>query len=102
MKDLGLLTGPATAIIAWLMFGVYQIGYTIEDPFKSSLRLSILCDAIKSDIIGASEDEIETRQSAYCADENIKISNLEDSHDFPIPITIHPKSSLVLNKTLMN
>jgi predicted membrane chloride channel (bestrophin family) len=52
VKDLGLLTGPVTACIAWLLLGVYQIGYSIEDPFQGSLRLSILCDAIRRDVIG--------------------------------------------------
>ena len=31
---------------AWSYFGVYQIGYTIEDPFQSALRLDTLCDII--------------------------------------------------------
>jgi predicted membrane chloride channel (bestrophin family) len=52
VKDLGLMTGPVTAIIAWLLFGVYQIGHSIEDPFQGSLRLSILCDAIRRDVLG--------------------------------------------------
>jgi predicted membrane chloride channel (bestrophin family) len=52
VKDLGLLTAPVTACIAWLLFGVYQIGYSIEDPFQGSLRLSILCDAIRRDVLG--------------------------------------------------
>jgi hypothetical protein len=46
------MTGPVTAIIAWLLFGVYQIGHWIEDPFQGSLRLSILCDAIRRDVLG--------------------------------------------------
>ena len=52
VKDLGLLTGPVMGIISWLLFGVYQIGYSIEDPFQGTLRLSILCDAIKKDVLG--------------------------------------------------
>jgi putative membrane protein len=52
VKDLGLLTAPVTACIAWLLFGVYQIGYSIEDPFQGTLRLSILCDAIRRDVLG--------------------------------------------------
>lgn len=61
VKDLGLLTGPVMGVIAWLLFGVYQIGYSIEDPFQGSLRLSILCDAIRADVIG----ETDSRDSAY-------------------------------------
>jgi hypothetical protein len=51
VKDMGLLTGPVTAIIAWLLFGVYQIGHSIEDPFQKSLRLSMLCDVIRRDVL---------------------------------------------------
>lgn len=61
VKEMGLLTGPAMAVISWLLFGVYQIGYSIEDPFQGSLRLSILCDAIRKDVLG----ETRERESAY-------------------------------------
>lgn len=49
--EFGLLTAPVMAVISWLLFGVYQIGYTIEDPFQGSLRLSILCDAVYRDVM---------------------------------------------------
>lgn len=62
VKDMGLFTAPVVACIAWLLFGVYQIGYSIEDPFQGSLRLSILCDAIRRNVIGQSE---ELRDSAF-------------------------------------
>jgi predicted membrane chloride channel (bestrophin family) len=52
IKDLGILTGPTMGVVAWLLFGVYEIGYYIEDPFLGSLRLSILCDNIRQDILG--------------------------------------------------
>ena len=71
VKDLGLLTGPATGIIAWVLFGIYQIGYAIEDPFQKSLRLSILCDAIRRDVLG---DEFGDRNSAFCIDDGDDIS----------------------------
>lgn len=51
VEEFGLLTGPVTALIAWLLFGVYQIGHSIEDPFQGTLRLSILCDAIHKDVL---------------------------------------------------
>jgi predicted membrane chloride channel (bestrophin family) len=51
IKDLGLLTGPVMGVTAWLMFGVYQIGASIEDPFRGSLRLRMLCDAIYRDVM---------------------------------------------------
>jgi predicted membrane chloride channel (bestrophin family) len=50
--NLGLLTGPICAITSWLMFGVYQIGHSIEDPFQKTLRLSLLCNAIRRDVLG--------------------------------------------------
>mmetsp|Transcript_6792 Transcript_6792/g.8361 ORF Transcript_6792/g.8361 Transcript_6792/m.8361 type:complete len:752 (-) Transcript_6792:538-2793(-) len=61
VKDLGLLTGPTLAIMSWLLFGVYEIGYSIEDPFQGTLRLSILCDGIRRDVLG---DEL-NKNSAY-------------------------------------
>lgn len=61
VKDLGLMTGPILFFISWLMFGVYEIGYSIEDPFQGTLRLSILCDAIRRDVLG---DEI-IRNTAF-------------------------------------
>jgi len=52
VKDLGFFTGPVLAIMSWLLFGVYEIGYSIEDPFQGTLRLSILCDGIRRDVLG--------------------------------------------------
>jgi Bestrophin, RFP-TM, chloride channel len=59
VHDLGLFTAPANAAIAWLFFGVYQIGYSIEDPFQGSLRLSILCDAIRRSVIRQTTDTMD-------------------------------------------
>lgn len=56
-----MLTGPVTAMVAWLLFGVYQIGHSIEDPFQGSLRLSTLCEDIRQDIL---EDD-DVRESAF-------------------------------------
>lgn len=58
VKDMGILTAPVTALVAWLLFGVYQIGYSIEDPFQGSLRLSNLCDAIRHDVLGSNFDSV--------------------------------------------
>eukprot|EP00970_Alexandrium_tamarense_P020452 scaffold15251_cov214-Alexandrium_tamarense.AAC.3 len=43
VKDLGLLTGPVVAVVSWVLFGVYEIGTRIEDPFQGTLRLSEFC-----------------------------------------------------------
>lgn len=48
-------------LVSWLMFGVYEIGYAIEDPFQGTLRLSIICDIIRRDVLG---DEI-IRSTAF-------------------------------------
>jgi len=53
------------AVTAWLFFGVYQIGYSIEDPFQGSLRLSILCDAIRKNVMAQCST---MRESAFCLD----------------------------------
>jgi len=58
--DLGLLTAPVTGCIAWIFFGVYQIGYSIEDPFQGSLRLSNLCDAIRYDVLECEKSRLDT------------------------------------------
>ena len=65
LSDLGMLTGPVMGAIAWLLLGVYQIGYTIEDPFQGSLRLSSLCDAIYRDVMTMSSETSSSRASAF-------------------------------------
>lgn len=54
VKDLGLLTGPVVAVLSWILFGVYEIGSRIEDPFQGTLRLSIYCNAIRRDVLADS------------------------------------------------
>ncbi|KAI2489299.1 chloride channel [Fragilaria crotonensis] len=52
ISEFGIITGPVVGAMAWLLLGVYQIGFTIEDPFQgSSLRLSLLCDAVYRDVM---------------------------------------------------
>jgi len=64
VKDTKLMTGPILFVISWMLFGVYEIGYSIEDPFQGTLRLSILCDAIRRDVLG---DEL-IRNTAFILD----------------------------------
>ncbi len=75
VKDLGLLTGPVIFIISWMLFGVYEIGYSIEDPFQGTLRLSILCDAIRRDILG---DEL-IRNTAFTLSKEAKKADVGDA-----------------------
>lgn len=51
VKDLKLLTGPVLFISSWMLFGIYEIGMRIEDPFQGTLRLSIMCDTIRRDVL---------------------------------------------------
>ena len=71
VKDMGLMTGPILFVISWMLFGVYEIGYSIEDPFQGTLRLSILCDAIRRDVLG---DEI-IRNTAFVVEEEKSVSS---------------------------
>lgn len=64
VSEFGLLTAPVMGVISWLLFGVYQIGCSIEDPFQGSLRLSILCDAIYRDVM-YDADMSNKRDSAF-------------------------------------
>lgn len=103
VKDLGMFTAPVNASIAWLFFGVYQIGYSIEDPFQGSLRLSILCDAIRRNVMSQNED---MRDSAY------KLDDDDDDDDMaPMwggtekqmrPEDFLPESPLRIDETLLN
>jgi predicted membrane chloride channel (bestrophin family) len=36
VKDLKLLTGPSLFLVTWMLFGIFQIGYDIEDPFQGT------------------------------------------------------------------
>lgn len=68
VRDFGILTGPVMGMAAWLFYGIYQIGYTIEDPFQGSLRLSALCDAIFRDVMMGT-DVMKRRMTAFRASE---------------------------------
>ena len=76
--ELKLLTAPVMGAIAWLMLGVYQIGYTIEDPFQGSLRLRVLCDAIYHDVMSGNNGLL-NRQSAF----EIDNEELEEWRNMP-------------------
>jgi predicted membrane chloride channel (bestrophin family) len=69
LSELGLLTGPVVGAMAWLLLGVYQIGYTIEDPFQGSLRLNLLCDAVYRDVMYIGREAENARDSAYVMDD---------------------------------
>ena len=69
VDKLGLLTGPVVGMVAWLMFGVYQIGHTIEDPFQGSLRLTDMCNSIYRDVMYGDRNQAGMRrESAFRKD----------------------------------
>ena len=70
VDKLGLMTGPTVGVVAWLMFGVYQIGHTIEDPFQGSLRLTDMCNSIYRDVMYGNRNEAGMRrESAFRKDD---------------------------------
>jgi putative membrane protein len=71
VASLKLCTAPALFLVSWLMFGVYEIGYSIEDPFQGTLRLSVLCDTIRRDVLA---DEV-TRSTAFEVPDDEQSSN---------------------------
>lgn len=77
LKDLQFLTGPALFLVSWLLFGVYEIGYAIEDPFQGTLRLSIICDTIRRDVLG---DEI-IRSTAFDLSDRSEIDDDDDDDE---------------------
>ncbi len=65
--SLKLVTGPVLFLVSWLLFGVYEIGYSIEDPFQGTLRLSVLCDTIRRDVLA---DEVIRSTAFQTGEEN--------------------------------
>eukprot|EP00523_Entomoneis_sp_CCMP467_P008033 CAMPEP_0168731388 /NCGR_PEP_ID=MMETSP0724-20121128/7227_1 /TAXON_ID=265536 /ORGANISM="Amphiprora sp., Strain CCMP467" /LENGTH=494 /DNA_ID=CAMNT_0008778369 /DNA_START=62 /DNA_END=1543 /DNA_ORIENTATION=- len=76
VKEFGLVTGPVMGFAAWLLYGIYQIGYTIEDPFQGSLRLNNLCDAICRDVMYGT-NQMDRRLSAFGSTEMLEWAQLD-------------------------
>ena len=89
VKDLGLLTGPVVGVLSWILFGVYEIGSRIEDPFQGTLRLSIYCDSIRRDVLADAIardtafdlEEEKQSSSANGGDENDAIFDLDSDSE---------------------
>lgn len=75
VSSLELVTAPAVFIVSWLMFGIYEIGYSIEDPFQGTLRLSVLCDTIRRDVLA---DEL-IRSTAFENNDEDTVSSSSSS-----------------------
>lgn len=104
MKDFGYVVGPAMGIISWVMFGVYQIGHMIEDPFQGTLKLNEFCETIKSDVSthfydsdSAFSDETTTTNHLF-DDDNESAFNLQK----PIDQFDIQKMDYVLSKYIQN
>ena len=65
------------AVLAWCLFGIYEIGTRIEDPFQGTLRLSVYCDAIRRDVLA---DSI-ARDTAFILDDEPKTYDEEGVYD---------------------
>eukprot|EP00977_Amphora_coffeiformis_P008432 scaffold1912_cov167-Amphora_coffeaeformis.AAC.31 len=74
---------PLWALSRPVLRGFCSIGYSIEDPFQGSLRLSLLCDAIRRDVMDASSEGLseDGRDSAYALEGSQAIDELEKPMD---------------------
>ena len=53
VQKFGLMTIPATLVVAYVMFGIEEIGVEIEDPFgadTNDLPLEKICDVIEQNL----------------------------------------------------
>jgi hypothetical protein len=46
----GFIAAPVMALATWALFGIQEIGNWIEEPFRGSLKLSVLCDTVFKDV----------------------------------------------------
>eukprot|EP00980_Cylindrotheca_fusiformis_P029419 scaffold23471_cov141-Cylindrotheca_fusiformis.AAC.16 len=78
--SLKAVTGPVVFLISWLLFGVYEIGYSIEDPFQGTLRLSVLCDLIRRDVLA--DEMIRNTAFQIPSDDVVEKNTLETESDY--------------------
>lgn len=79
-----------------IRLGVYEIGYAIEDPFQGSLRLSILCDTIRRDVLA---DE-RLRATAFDLEE--KVDDLVEEEEEGETVSEIESSENMTNQTDTN
>jgi predicted membrane chloride channel (bestrophin family) len=46
----GFIAAPVMALATWALFGIQEIGNWIEEPFRGSLKLGVLCDTVFRDV----------------------------------------------------
>ena len=49
VADLGLYVVPFVVMLTWSLFGILEIGMTIEEPFQRALKLELFADAVIKD-----------------------------------------------------
>ncbi|CAJ1371857.1 unnamed protein product [Effrenium voratum] len=47
---LGPYTVPVTCFASWALFGIFEIGLVIEDPFQGVLKVEVIADTLQADI----------------------------------------------------
>ena len=95
IDKLGLLTGPTVGMVAWLMFGVYQIGHTIEDPFAGSLRLTDMCNSIYRDVMYGDRNEAGMRRESAFRKDGEKDNDWDSVGDaFGLGWTVRAKENM--------
>jgi len=95
VNSLKLVTGPVLFLVSWLLFGVYEIGYSIEDPFQGTLRLSVLCDGIRRDVLA---DDL-TRSTAFKTEEKPKEKPYKEEDDYAASPIVEETSEVVVDET---
>lgn len=95
VDKLGLMTGPTVGVVAWLMFGVYQIGHTIEDPFQGSLRLSDMCNSIYRDVMYGDRNAAGMRRESAFRKDGEKDNDWDSLGDaFGVAWTVKAKKNM--------
>ncbi|CAE8655170.1 unnamed protein product, partial [Polarella glacialis] len=50
VEQLGFLIVPVTCFASWALFGIFEIGLVIEDPFKGVLKVEVIAKTLEQDI----------------------------------------------------
>jgi len=57
VNSLGWFTAPVVAVVVWALFGILEIGHSIEDPFRDTIELEPICEAVRYDCERALGDD---------------------------------------------
>ena len=49
VSELGIYMIPAVSLVTWSLFGILEIGMTIEEPFQRALKLELFTNTILRD-----------------------------------------------------